>query len=83
MTNFDSYWDDPSIDKWDKAYEIVIGDPDKMQKYGHPDDWGSETVDEILDEHEREMEDSEDREGHSDVYELAEKLYRGENIDEK
>ena len=37
---------------WEKAYEIVNGDPTAMQRYGHPGDWGSTEVDRILDENE-------------------------------
>ena len=78
MQNFDSYWDDPSIDAWDRAYEIVNGDPDKMQKYGHPDDWGPETVDKILSEREFEIAQAFTLQPTSDIYKLVDTIFGSE-----
>ena len=77
IPNFDSYYNDNAQDDFEKAMDIVDGDPDKQQRYGHPDDWGSETVSEILDEHRRETEKALADQPESDVYEIARQLYKG------
>lgn len=81
MTNFDSYWDDPKIHDFEIACEIVWGSNALLEKYGVPEDWCPDTVQEIINKYRHTLETPAEpiADDEPSVYELLEHLYEGTN----